>query len=101
MDKLEALANILSCEIRDIEVIDEETFKIEGKKYTFLDEWDAEAKSMDAAEQLANEAMAPLAEEHRKYFRFDDFCEDHFSIQNVGDFREIELEGYYYYIREN
>lgn len=100
MDKLEALATALACEIRDIKVVDEDTFIVDGREYIFLDEYEAEDEAFAAATQLAEKAMAPLAEEHKEYFRFEDFVDDHFSIQNVAKFQEIVIDDYWFYLRE-
>lgn len=100
MDKLEVLANELGCNVLDIEILDEENFRVGDKKYMFLDEWEAEDKCDEAADQLLSEALSKVPEDLRDYFRTEDFYDDNCSLLNVGDYKEIVADGYYYFLFE-
>lgn len=100
MDKLEVLANELGCNVLDIEILDEENFRVGDKKYMFLDEWEAEDKCDEAADQLLSEALSKVPEDLRDYFRIEDFYDDNCSLLNVGDYKEIVADGYYYFLFE-
>lgn len=100
MDKLEVLANELGCNVLDIEILDEENFRVGDKKYMFLDELEAENKCDEAADQLLSEALSKVPEDLRDYFRTEDFYEDNCYLLNVGDYKEIVADGYYYFLFE-
>lgn len=100
MDKLEILAKELGCNVTDIDIIDEEVFRVGDKKYMFLDEWQAENKSDEVASHLLNEALRQIPIDLQDYFRTDDFFDDNCSLLNVGDYKEIIVDGYYYFLFE-
>lgn len=100
MDKLEVLIKELACERSDIEIIDECNFKVGDKKYMFLDEWEAENKCDEAADQLLSEALSKIPEDLRDYFRTEDYYDDNCSLLNIGDYKEIVEDGYYYFLFE-
>lgn len=100
MDKLEILAKELGCNVADIDIVDEEVFRVGDKKYMFLDEWQAEDKSDEAADQLLNDALRQIPEDLRDYFRTEDFYDDNCSLLNAGDYKEIIEDGYYYFLFE-
>lgn len=92
MDKLEVLAKELSCEIEDIEIIDECHFQIGDKKYWFLDDAEAEDIVIKFTTELADDALARIPVDLREWFNWTDYYDDSYSINCLGEYKEIEVE---------